>query len=50
MFKDELYNKKIMRDPNLFSKITLDDVTPQTEDYRNYVRNVYNTMFPNDPI
>lgn len=31
-------------------KITLDDVVPQTEDYRNYVRSVYNIMFPNDPI
>lgn len=26
MFKDEIFNKKVMRDPSLFSKITLDDV------------------------
>lgn len=40
-----IYARQIHR-----GEITLDDVTPQTEDYRNYVRNVYNTMFPNDPI
>ena len=35
MFKDELYNKKIMRDPNLFSKITLDDVKKAYENLLN---------------
>lgn len=30
--------------------ITLDDVIPQTEEYREYVRYIYNTIYPNDPI
>ena len=40
-----IYARQIHR-----GEITLDDVIPQTEEYRNYVRNVYNAMFPNDPI
>lgn len=29
---------------------TLDTIYPQTEEYRNYVRYIYNDLYPNDQI